>query len=106
MSLETIEEKSTAYLTVVCLDKDGSPETPSSAEYRADCVTTSTQIKDWTATTPGAAMEITLDKTINVIQTATNEYEKKRITFKAVFGANDESYAQYDYLVHNLSQVS
>jgi len=105
MSEQTVNEGSTAYLTVTLLDKDGAQAAPSALSYQIDDVTTGTTVRSATALAAAAQVEITLAPTDNAIQTATNKRERRRVTVQASYGAGDALNAEYDYIVRNLSGV-
>jgi hypothetical protein len=103
MSLDIINEQSTAYLSVSFYDKSGVLAIPTSASYRIDCITNGVEVKDDTALTPGTTIEITLSSYDNEIIDGDNATEKRRVTVSAVYGDGDECHNHYDYLVKNLS---
>lgn len=104
--MDTVNEQSTAYLTVEPLDKAGAAEAPASATYRIDCLTTGTPIRDDTALTPSAAMEIVLTPTDNRICTQANRSEHRQVTVTAIYGAGDQVNGVFDYRVANLGAVA
>lgn len=104
--MPSVNEKSTAYLTVTFKDKAGVQQVPASATYRIDCLTTGTAIKAETALTPAGSVEITLTPTDNRIIAAANVRESRRVTVNAVYGASDEVHDQFDYDVENRAFVS
>lgn len=106
MSIQTVNEATTAYLTVTFLDKDGAQAAPSSVSYRIDCLTTGAAVRASTPVTPAASqVEITLDATDNAMQSTGNLTERRRVTVTASYGVGDQVQEQYDYLVKNLSEV-
>lgn len=104
--LSSINEKTTSYLTVDFLDKDGLPSAPTSVSYRVDCITTNTEIRADTAITPGASVEITLDSDDNLIINQDNDKELRRVTVTGVYGPKNEINSKYDYWVNNLSGIA
>lgn len=96
-------ERTSAYLTVTFRDKTGAAVSPSSVNYRIDCLTTGAAVRGLTGITPGASVEITLDADDNAVQVAANVREIRRVTVSATYGAGDEVNAQYDYEIVNLS---
>lgn len=105
MTLEVVNEGSTAYLTVTFLDKDGNQAAPTSITYRIDCLTTGTQVKGDTVVTPAAQVEITLGADDNAIQDQTNENEERLVTIEASYGASDGVKDSYRYILRNLKKV-
>ena len=55
-------------------------ETPTTASYRIDCLTSGVEIKDWTSLTPAESIAIDITATENAIQNQGNRFEKKQIT--------------------------
>jgi len=55
-------------------------EVPTTAQYRLDCLTTGTELKDWTILTPAASIAIAITATENALQSQSNRLEKKQIT--------------------------
>lgn len=103
MSLPTIDEKSTSYLTVTLLDKDEAAAQPSSATYDVYDVTTEAYIKQTVVLvfTLGVA-EITLDiDDAEILGTA--NYERRIVTVHALYASDDELHAEYLYRVRNLN---
>jgi hypothetical protein len=106
MSLEIVNEESTAYLTVVFKDKDGAEQAPTSATYRIDCLTNGEEVREDTAMTPIASpYEITLGAADNAMIDSDRLTEARRVTVEAVYGSDDHVNADYKYLVKNLGGV-
>lgn len=105
MDPATVNEGTTAYLTVTFKDKAGVNAAPASATYRIDCLTTGAAIKATTPLPVGASVEITLTKTDNRIVTAANVREQRRVTVVGAYGADDQVQHEYDYDVLNLKFV-
>lgn len=103
---ETVNEESSAYLTITFKDKSGNPVSPTSAVYRIDDVDSGTEIRADTALASSSSVEITLTPIDNQILNNTLDYETKRVTVKAVYGASDGVNDQYEYVVKNLSKIS
>lgn len=103
--MPSVNEKTTAYLTVRFNDKTGAQQAPASATYRIDCLTTGTAIKAAAALTPAGSVEITLTPTDNRIVAAANVRETRRVTVSAIYGGSDEVHDQFDYDVENRSFV-
>lgn len=102
-----VNEKSTAYVEATFRDKDGTNAAPTGARYRIDCLTTNTQVKDWTTiSSPVAVEEITVKPSENAIISSGNAQEVKRVTVEGTYGVDDSVYEQYDITVLNLSAVS
>lgn len=107
MTLPTVEENSSSYLTVTLLDKDDAPAQPTSASYDVVDDTADTKIKDGVALTfVDGVVEITLDKADAKIIDDTSKYEERTVSIHAIYASEDELHAEYLYRVRNLSQVS
>lgn len=104
--IESVNERTTAYLTVTMRDKAGALAAPSGLSYRIDCLTTGTEILADTALTPADTVEIELTATQNRIITEGNKAERRRVTVSATYGADDELHEDYEYQVCDLAGVS
>lgn len=106
MALESVDEGSAAELTVTFKDKDGQPEAPASLTYRVDCLTNNQQVRGDTALSPAATVTIQLTPSDNAIIDQNNAKEKRLVTVKANFGADDADNREYTYEVKNLIKVT
>ena len=105
--MESVSEKSTAYVTVTFLDKDGVAAQPSSATYAIHDVDSDTEIRAFGALTPtDGVVEITLNKTDNTMVDSTKAKESRRVTVIAVYGADDELLSEYTYEVIGLKYIT
>lgn len=104
--MQTVNEGSTAYLTITFKDKTGTPQVPSSITYRIDCMTSGLQVLADTPVTPASSVEITLTPSQNAMLVSGNVRETKRVTVKTLYGISDALNDQYDYQVINLPYVS
>lgn len=102
---ETINENTTAYLTVYFRDKDGELAVPTSSRYRIDCMATGTLLVDWTNLGTVSSVEITIPSTVNIISNENNQYEDKKVTVHATYGEGDDVYEEYVYVVKNMMNV-
>ncbi|MBI3902776.1 MAG: hypothetical protein HY306_07525 [Nitrosomonadales bacterium] len=78
--MDIVNEKTSAYITVSFLDKNGAPAVPTSITYSTRCLSTGAQIKNAINVTPAASIQITLDALDNAIQAAQNPSELKLLT--------------------------
>ena len=102
-----VNEKTTAYLTVIFLDKSGNQEPPSSATWQVHDVESGEQMKAETPIDPIAAqVELTIPASVNAIVNAAKASERRRVTIKAVYGSDDGLNDQWEYSVKNLSKVT
>lgn len=104
--MDRVNEKSTSYLTVSFLDKDGAAATPASVSYRIDCLTTGAAIRGDTSASAASAVTITLTPDDNTLQAQTNASERRRVTVTGTYGASDAVREQFDYEVLNLGVVT
>lgn len=56
---------------------------PTTVHYRLDCLTTGTELKDWTDITAAAEVAIAVTATHNAIQSDMNDFERKQLTVAA-----------------------
>jgi len=103
--MDLVNERSTAYVSVSFVDKDGAPATPLTVTYSTKCKATGTAIKTNVSVTPAPTVTITLDALDNAIQSASNASEEKLMTVRSTYGANDECNDEYTWRVKNLSGV-
>jgi len=104
--MNTINEGTTGYLTITFRDKGGSDESPASASYRIDDVTTGGAIRIATSLAPAPTVEITLTPVDNRILNTKNSHETRRVTIVAIYGANDQVTSEYLYRINSLVGVS
>jgi hypothetical protein len=64
---KTVNEESSAFLTVSFYDKDDVLTTPSSVQYHLHCLTNNVEVRTWTALSPASEIEIGLDANDNAI---------------------------------------
>lgn len=104
--IESVNERTTAYLTVTMRDKAGALAAPTGLTYRIDCLTTGTEILADTVLTPVDTVEIELTATQNRIVSAGNKAERRRVTVSATYGADDELHEDYEYQVVDVPGIS
>lgn len=105
--LDTVKERSIAYLTVSFYDKNNALVVPSSATWQVHDLETKTVLQAATAMTPIASQfELTLTSTINALLSQDHMEETKRVTIKALYGVGLEVNAEYDYEIRSLEWVS
>lgn len=78
---------------------------PTTAEYRIDCIETGNQVKDWTTLTPGESVSISITSTDNAIISDGNRRELKQLTVAADRGLSTQSLGRALYRVENLTGV-
>src|SRR6266581_2004487 len=79
----TLNEGSRCFVKAKFLDRTGTPQIPTSLDYRIDCETTGQTIRDWTSMTPASVVDITIDATLNLILFRNNPIERKVVTVRA-----------------------
>lgn len=98
-----VREGKTSYQPGAFVDKDGVEADPSSAEYRIDCLTSGTVIKDWTAlATASGAFTITIPPSENALVNSDGKSERRRIRVRATYAADDKV---EDAIVYELQSV-
>lgn len=103
--MDIVNERSSAYITVAFLDKNGAPAIPTSITYSTRCTSTGTAIKSNVTVTPASTIIITLDALDNAIQNTSNSSENKLLTVRSTYGTNDECNDEYAWSVKNLTGV-
>src|SRR5690242_9231690 len=68
----------------------GTATTPTTIHYRLDCLTTCTEIADWTSVTPASSATIAVTGEDNEIQNNGNGYERKQLTVVADQGLDTQ----------------
>lgn len=106
-NLESVNERSTAYLTVTFRDKAGAEQAPASASYRIDDAGSGQAVRAATPImAPGSTVEITLTPDDNRLLDEANPYERRRVTVAAEYGAADAVNVEYVYQVIGLAGVT
>lgn len=104
--METVNERSTAYLQMTFNDKVGASQVPTSITYRIDDKDTGTEIKADTAVSPAGTVEITLAPEDNRILNSVGRNEWRRVTVRATYGADQQVTGEFLYRVINLVGVT
>lgn len=99
MSVQSVSARTTAYLTVRFLDKNGVAASPAGISYRIDCMTSGQEIRDDTPIDPQAILEITIKASENAMINGTNTKERRRVTVVATYGEDDEAVGTFFYFV-------
>lgn len=99
----TINERTSARLSIDWIDPAGEPAIPSAVSYRIDCLTTGGVVRAMTTVAPAATTEIHLDSDDNAIRDTANSSERRCVTVVASYGdASDQCSLEYVYTVRNL----
>lgn len=101
-----VNEESSAFLTVEFYDKNDELTTPSSVQYRLDCLTNNQEVRTWTAFNPASVIEIGLDTNDNSIIDQGNFTELRLVTIEAYYGVSDKLTTTFQYLVKNLRKIT
>lgn len=76
--------------------------TPTTIHYRIDCLTTGTEIADWTSVSAASSFTISVTATHNAIQDSGNDYEIKQITVMTDQDLATQHRESVEYRVDNL----
>jgi hypothetical protein len=77
-------------------------DTPASVKYRIDCLTTCTELADWTTVSAASNVSIAITATHNAIQNECNKTELKQLTIASDFEAVDQHRESVVWTVENL----
>ena len=105
--MDSVNEKSTAFVTVTAKDKDGAVAQPTTATYRIDDLDSGTEVRGNKAITmTNGVEEITLEFADNTLLDATKDKEVRRVTVDAIYNAGvDELHDEFFYELINLAKV-
>ena len=93
-------------MTVSFFDENGNPMTPTTVDYRIDCMTTGRAVQPWiSAGAPASVMTIVVTASQNAIINEGDSYETKCVTVRANFSLPTEFTSQYLYQVENLPGI-
>lgn len=102
-----VRESSQHVLTATFRDRETVDNvTPTNVRYRIDCLTTCTQILDWTVATPGESVEITITPTQNALQDQCNSREVRQVTVAADYGMPSQYLDSVTFELENVRGVS
>lgn len=100
-----IQERSGFTITPAFWDDSAYPwtaNTPTTVDYRIDCLATGARVLDWTTVTPGTTVSIPISAAYNIIQNNCNPYEQKQITVRTNAGLSTQFQMPLVYRVENL----
>lgn len=98
----TVNDESSARLSVSFYDPAGALDTPDAVTYRIDDVDSGDQIRDNTSVlTLASAITINLTPTDNTLVNAAKRFEFRRVTVTASYGVDDQVVDEYTYRVRN-----
>lgn len=81
---------------------NGTASTPTTIHYRLDCLTTGTELADWTSVLAASSVAITVTGAHNAIQNDGDEYEVKQLTVILDQGLDTQQTAVVQWRVENL----
>ena len=102
---KSVNEESSAFLTVTFYDKNDIETTPSSVQYNLHCLTNNVEVRTWTGLSPASEIEIGLDADDNAIIDQWNHTELRLVTIEAYYGVSDKLTTVFKYLVKNLRKI-
>ena len=89
--------------TAIAYSRDGTAaNTPTTAQYRIDCLTSGQIIKNWTSLTPAAAMNIIITGSDNALKDQSNDYEMRQVTVEEDSDLDTQTRVSGIYRVRNL----
>lgn len=101
---KTIKEGSVSYVGFSFTDRNGLAAAPDALQYRIDCLTSQTEILDWTTITAAQEGEIAITANQNRVINQLNPEELRQVTVKAT-GADGPVLETVTYRVQNLFGV-
>lgn len=105
MSMDTVNEGSTAYLVAAFLNRNGVAEAPDTISYSVRDLYSGTELRANTAVTPAATVEIELTPTDNRILAKSYAREMRVVKVIATFGVGDTITSVHRYWVRNVAAV-
>lgn len=84
------------------LRSTGAAATPTTIHYRIDCLTTETELADWTSVSAASNFTISVTGTHNAIRSDCNEYEWKQVTVMTDQDLSTQHREAVQYRVDNL----
>jgi hypothetical protein len=82
---------------------DASAAMPDDVEYRVECLTTGRTLKDWTAITAAASVEIEILSSYNTLVSQSNAYERKRLVVSSNPDTDTEFNQSIEWRVSSLA---
>ena len=95
-------ERSSFTATAYFRDSSDAADTPTTVDYRIDCLTTGTSIAGWTSLTPGTSNAISVTPTNNRIIDNGNKWERRQIVVSSDRGLTTETRDTVQYKVRNI----
>ena len=104
--MRNVNEEGTLYVTVKFYDTNDTLFTPASADYRVDCLSSGSEIRNWTALTPATSVSIPLTGDDNRIVDGRHSREMRQLVVRYTDGSGNEQKSQAQYRVDNLQGVA
>lgn len=103
----SVPEETTFTATAWFRDRDTqSASTPTTIQYRVDCLTTRREIVDWTSvSSPAGSNDIVMSATYNQILDDANNIEKKQLTVRVDTGLTTQVVRKKTWKVENLQGI-
>lgn len=80
--------------------------TPTTVQYRLDCLTTAREVLPWTTVSPSTGASIAITGAQNAIIDDCNDFEKKQVTVMTDEGLSTQSRAVAVYTIDNIYGVT
>lgn len=103
--MESVDQNSTAYLTVSLYDKDDALAVPVSVVYKILDRITGQSVRTETVLTPASSIEIVLRPADNKILNSTRSKEFRVVIITATYGSTDKLNGEYEYQVNRLKHL-
>lgn len=102
MTMKRVDEGSDATLVLTFYDAAGVLTTPSSIEYRVDCLDNRMQLRDWTSVPPNSQVDVDLTPEDNESVMVAKSIEVHEVTVRAEHSGIRIITGRFQYEVQNL----
>jgi hypothetical protein len=100
---DTVNEKSSSYITASFLDRTGAVAQPDAAKYKLHDTLSGCQIRGATSVCPTlGVVTITFNAGDNTMINSALEKETRQVTLSGSYGSNEELHGEFFYDVFNL----
>ena len=104
--MRNVNEEGTLYVTAKFYDTNDLLFTPASADYRIDCLTSGSAIREWTSLTPATSVTIAVTGDDNRIVDSRHSRETRQLVVRYTDGSGNGQLSQAQYRVDNLHGVA
>ena len=104
--MKSVNEEGTLYFTVKFYDVDNALFIPSAVQYRIDCLTTGSEVRDWTTVTPASTVTIAATGDDNQIYNETSTREVRQMVVKYTDVSTNDQHSQIQWRVDNLKGIT